>query len=335
MSHSKVLFFSRDPGATNQLVAVHDLLCQSGPADDPAIQELRSRLKISDTQIPEAVILGKKFAHTVWNAAGIQAEEWTMSTVEQMAQFLRDRNIEMVITGTDDIDEPDTVTLWQAAQQIGLPVATFLDNLINLEVRFRTRDGQLVTPDLVFTLDTHSSEELRNAGIPDKNLRTTKNLHLARLTKLATANAGARSRLREEWQADESTQIILFASENTVEMAAQGRPAPWDEHALLQGVIETLAHGQSIGDIDPNKAPVIVVIRPHPRDTVGKYDRYSGNTGPKVLISKAGNPLEAALAADLVVGMDSALLFESDALGRPALSLVPDSKFNQLAGSKH
>jgi hypothetical protein len=72
----------------------------------------------------------------------------------------------------------------------------------------------------------------------------------------------------------------------------------------------------------------MVVIRPHPRDTLGKYDRYRRAAAPGVIVSDQGAPLEAILAADLVLGMDSALLFEARTLGRPALSLVPGSKFN-------
>ena len=328
MSGPNVLFFSRDPGATNQLVAVHELLCSSSKSDTPAIVELQNRLSLSGDACPQAIIVGKKYALDVWRAAGIQAEDGARTTPADLIK----RNIALVITGTDDIDEPDTVPLWQAAQQEGISVAVFLDNLVNLDARFRTRDGNLITPDLVFALDHHSTVSLATAVIPETHLQTTDNLHLARLERIAKESTDARGKIRKTWQTDDATQVILFASENTVEMAALGRPASYDEHAVLRALLDDLAQGKNVGNIDPKQTTVLIVIRPHPRDTAGKYDNYANNANPAVKISSAGTPLEAIMAADLVVGMDSALLFEAQALGQSALSRVADSKFNRVFG---
>lgn len=330
MSQPNVLFFSRDPGATNQLVAVHELLCSTADSVMPAIEELRKCLMLSRDEMPQAVIIGKKYALDVWRAAGIQAEDGSDAIPDEL---IKKRDIALVVTGTDDIDEPDTILLWQAAQQAGIPVAVFLDNLINLDTRFRTRDGALITPDLVFALDHHSTASLAAAGIPENKLRTTENLHLRRLTRIAKHHKGARGKLRKIWQVDDATQVILFASENTTEMAAAGRPAPYDEHAVLKGLLDDLAQGKAVGEIKPDHGPVLVVIRPHPRDSAGKYDEYCRISDPAVLVSNVNTPLEAALAADLVVGMDTALLFEAHALGQPTLSLVANSKFNEIIAS--
>ena len=330
MNEPKVLFFSRDPGATNQLVAVHEHLCSSSPSDTQAIATLRNRLDLSGDDRPQAVIVGKKYALDVWRAAGITAEDGSATTPDELIT----RDIALVVTGTDDIDEPYTVSLWQAAQRNGIPVAVFLDNLMNLAVRFRTRDGDLITPDLVFALDHQSSAELTSAGIPQSNVQTTENFHLARLKKIAENNQDARNNIRTVWQADDATNVILFASENAAEMSALGRTAPYDEHAILGALIEDLAQGKTVGGLNPGEGSVMIIIRPHPRDTAGKYDAYASSHAspgaPAVQVSSAGAPLEAILAADLVVGMDSALLFEARSLGKPVLSRVIDSKFNEL-----
>ncbi|MEQ8194802.1 MAG: hypothetical protein RIB59_09970 [Rhodospirillales bacterium] len=324
-----VLFFSRDPGATNQLVAVHELLCRSPKPGAPAIQALRQCLGLKKGECPEAAVLGRQFALDVWRAAGIEAEEHAATVPESL---LKERDIALVVTGTDDIDEPDTVDLWRTAQRAGIPVAVFLDNLVNLDVRFRTREGTLITPDLVFALDRPSSDTLAEAGIPEDRLHVTENLHLARLARLAERHKDARASLRAAWGADDDARVVLFAAENTAEMAALGRPAPWDEHLLLRAFTSDLAIGRPLGGVDPAKNEVVVVIRPHPRDPPGKYDGYRREEPPRILISSQGTPLEAILAADLVVGMDSALLFEARALGRRALSFVQNSKFNALTG---
>jgi hypothetical protein len=67
-----------------------------------------------------------------------------------------------------------------------------------------------------------------------------------------------------------------------------------------------------------------VLVRPHPRDREGKYDatiaRHSGP--PRVVVSADGSPDAVLLAADLVTGMNSSLLYEALALGREAISLT-------------
>ncbi len=276
---------------------------------------------------PKAIVVGKKYALDVWRIAGVSAENWDEICVP-MAKFLVDRNIGLVITGADDIDEPDTVHLWECAQKARIPVAVFLDNLINLEERFRNRDASLVAPDRVFALDYNSMQSLAAAGIPGDRILRTENLHLARLARVAEENADAREKLRVSWGANNATQVILFASENGREMAALGRHAPYDEHAVLQCLLKDLAELRPVKQIDPTRGPVLLVIRPHPRDAAGKYDSYASVTKPTLKISNEGTGLEAILAADLVVGMESALLFEAKALGLPALSLVAQSTFN-------
>jgi hypothetical protein len=326
VNEPKVLFFSRDPGATNQLVAVHERLCSSSPSDAKAIVALRNRLSLSGHDRPQAVIVGKKYALNVWHAAGLQAEDGDKTTPDELIK----RNISLVVTGTDDIDEPDTVALWKMAQQNNIPVAVFLDNLVNLEARFRTKDGDLITPDFIYALDQQSSLELTAAGMPPTRVQITENLHLERLKRIANDYQDARKNIRATWQVGDATKVILFASENTTEMAAHGRTPPYDEYAILGALIEDLAQGKTIGDLHSGQDEVTVIIRPHPRDTAGKYDASVSTAVPAVKISSAGTPLEAILAADLVVGMDSALLFEAQTLGQPALSLVTNSKFNEI-----
>jgi hypothetical protein len=326
VNEPKVLFFSRDPGATNQLVAVHERLCSSSPSDTLAITALWDRLSLSGNNRPQAVIVGKKYALDVWRAAGIQAEDGAETTPQELIE----QDIALVVTGTDDIDEPDTVLLWQAAQRNGIPVAVFLDNLVNLETRFRTQDGELITPDLIFVLDQLSSAELTVAGMPPSHIQITENLHLKRLKRIANDHQDARKNIRATWHVGDGTKVILFASENTAEMAAHGRTAPYDEHAILGALMADLAQGKTVGGLQTGQDEVTVIIRPHPRDTAGKYDASVSTTVPAVQVSSAGTPLEAILAADLVVGMDSALLFEAQSLGQPALSLVANSKFNEI-----
>ena len=328
MNEVAILFFSRDPGATNQLVAVHELLCLRRANDVPAIHALRKQNERVNNACLKPIIVAKKYALDVWRTVGVRAENWDEICVP-MAEFLIDREVALVVTGADDIDEADTVLLWETAQKAGIPVVVFLDNLINLAERFRLRSGALIAPDLVFALDHNSVQSLAAAGIPENRILVTENLHHARLSRIADEGTARSQRLRVSWGADRVTQVILFASENTQEMAALGRPAPYDEHAVLQGLLKDIAEGQPVGVVDPTQGTVLVVIRPHPRDAIGKYDSYANLSNLRLKVCSVGSPQDAILAADLVAGMDSALLFEAKILGRPAVSLVPQSTFNE------
>ena len=106
------------------------------------------------------------------------------------------------------------------------------------------------------------------------------------------------------------------------EMAALGRPAPYDEVETLDRLLTSIECGEVIGGIEAETRPTLVVVRPHPRDIADKFDAVIANRKARVIVSAAGTPSEAIMAADLSAGMYSMLLREAKALGRPVVSLV-------------
>ncbi|MCK5506259.1 MAG: hypothetical protein KAJ10_13930, partial [Thermodesulfovibrionia bacterium] len=65
-----------------------------------------------------------------------------------------------------------------------------------------------------------------------------------------------------------------------------------------------------------------VVIRPHPTEDVQQLRKLVDGCS-STLVSGAGDGCEVALAADLVVGMDSEFLVETCYIGLPTISLQP------------
>lgn len=99
---------------------------------------------------------------------------------------------------------------------------------------------------------------------------------------------------------------------------------PYDEVALLESfltALETSAHPAAAGR---TSEAISLVVRPHPRDSVSKYQSYAGRraSGLNVVVSAAGDPVTAMASADIVVGMNSSLLHEAKAIGCPVLSLT-------------
>lgn len=341
MTARTVLLFSRDPGATNHLVAFRELVEGGRERDfaDQGFAEAWTALGLIEGAKATIVTFAKAYAHVVWKAASAAPEDWGALVPDTLAdpprsaaigRLVQSREITGVVTGADDVDEPDTMRVWRAARAARVAVVVLLDHTNNLDLRFADADGELFVPDLVYALNRNSFDELRAAGLPESCLRIARNLHHARLKRSAAADREAVSRLREAWTATGGeARVVLFASENTTEMAALRKTGGWDEFGVLDSLVGDIASGRGVGPVDPSAGPVVVVVRPHPRDTAGKYDRFQRAADPRVIVSGDGTPAQAAQAADVVVGMDSALLYEARLLGTPAVSVIPESAFNR------
>ncbi|MBI5164721.1 MAG: hypothetical protein HY985_12570 [Magnetospirillum sp.] len=329
-----MLLYARDPGAANQLVAVQSLFATGRLGEVPALVETIGSLTADrDTMLAMA----KDFAVAVWTAAGLVAEDWNVAVPEQLTGearnakincMLRERGVTAVVTGVDDVDDHDSMALWQVARSLGLPSIALLDSHHSPQRRFVRQTGAAEFPDWVVAQDAGSVAALIALGLPATRLRLTDNLHLARLARMAISAQGSPTRraLRQSWDASDAEYVVLFASENTREMAAAGRPGQWDELALVDALAAHLKAARAIGPI-PSGAPCRLVIRPHPRDTVGKYESRRRAGEVPIVVSAAGTPIDAILAADLIAGMDSSLLYEAQSLGQAAIALTPASRF--------
>jgi hypothetical protein len=168
-------------------------------------------------------------------------------------------------------------------------------------------------------------DRLVAAKAPRERIRIIGDIHHARLRKLAeNRERKDLSGIRAAWGADDKTFALLFASECTWEMSLLGYKTTYSEVEVLDTMLSGLARGELPDGESIDIAQLIVVIRPHPRDVEGKYDGVISKWGSsvRVIMSSDGSPDLAILAADLTVGMNSSLLYEAVALGRPALSLT-------------
>jgi hypothetical protein len=164
------------------------------------------------------------------------------------------------------------------------------------------------------------------AGLPVDRLRIVGDLYLDRLRlRDAGRPKEAITALRAGWGIGPSDVAVLFVSECTREMATfDDRRSYYDEVAMLEKLLDIIQSGKLPTGECVSAPEVLVVVRPHPRDKAGKYDAilaaHEGN--PRVIVSSAGASDLAVSAADVVVGMDSSLLYEAHALGRPVHSMI-------------
>lgn len=290
MSPQTVLFFSRDPGPTNVLIAVHEALIDPEIRARSSDEFQRFSEALTQGETPEFVIYGKGRALDSWRLEGLEARDLNDHTA--LETLLRDHGVTALITGTSDIDDNTDCALWRAAHTLGLTSHVFIDHRSNLERRFKDGDGSQVYPDAVYVPDTGYGDALIGGGLPPERLHVIGDLQFARMGRMGERVSPAEvSALRELWRADAGQQIVLFASECTAEMAALGRPSPYSEFATLEQLIADLHAHLPIDGRRTCAEPSLLVIRPHPRDTDGKYDVYAAREGsPRVVVSGDGTP---------------------------------------------
>ena len=339
MNRPTLLFFSRDPGPTNVLIAVYEALSDPAIRARSSAEFRRFAAEVARGETPEFVIYGRDQALDFWRFGGHEARDWSAAAPAQssaaerdaaLEELLRGQGVTAIITGTSDVDEDTDCELWRAARALGMPSHVFLDHRSNLDRRFTDRDGTQAYPDAVYVPDMGYRDALIAVGLPAERVRVIGDLHLGRMRRMGQRVSAAEvADLRALWSVDPGNQVVLFASECTAEMAALGRSSPYSEFEILEKLIANIRAHQPIDGQRTRLNCSLLVIRPHPRDNEGKYDAYAALESPRVVVSGDGTPAQAILAADLVVGMDSTLLFEAEALGRTALSLVPSSSFAQ------
>jgi len=320
---SSALFFARDPGPANQVAAAWHLCAEAGPLTPEGAEMFRADLAPFTA---ERFAIARGPAISALSRAGIESERVAdsfgapgprVARVKAAVSFLRARKVGVVVTGTSDVDEDLDRVLWAAARSAGIESHVFLDHPANLAARFRDASGEFVFPDKLYAPDEGYRAVLAAAGVEFPGLRVAGMIHENRLAAGRAAAFAARGRLRALWGATDSDRVVLFVSECGREMEAVGRKAPYDEIVELTKYAESLARSGE-------GTKVILVVRPHPRDVTGKYDAWI-EAAPATLrrvVSAAGAPEEAILAADLVVGMDSTMLREARVLGRAYLSVV-------------
>jgi hypothetical protein len=318
-----LLIFSRDPAPTNYLIATLERLNiapERGEAE--GLMELRRAVC---GRLSAMVIAVRAEATPLWSAAGYSTQLWNGFDEASAVELIRKSGADVVLTGTSDIDEPGNHLLWRGVKVLGAESHVVLDHPAGLDRRFRSTIDERVLPDWIYVPDDIFRDRAVEAGLPIDRLRIIGDLHLDRLHRRNAARTGeALSTLRARWGVDPSNVAVLFVSECGSEMKALGRDSGYDEVALLRNLLRQLQAGRLPSGERVTATAVSVVIRPHPRDAAGKYDAvlatHQGDL--RVIVSSEGDSDTAVSAADFVVGIDSSLLYEAYALGRPVHSMI-------------
>jgi hypothetical protein len=235
------------------------------------------------------------------------------------AAELRDTTCSVLLTATSDNGIDLERRFVAAAKRLGTPSVGVLDFGSNYRRRF-DRDGErLVVPDIVAVTDERTRAELVEAGAPASAIRVTGQPAFDALGAVRSRFSAERRRvLRTSLGVADDDLLVLFASQ-----PLKGRyddQYGFDEESVLADVLRALDRLAP-----PPGQRLVLLIRPHPRESSEKFDPYAGERA-SVHVSSAGDRREWVLASDLVVGMNSALLVEACYLRCPVLSVQPGLK---------
>ena len=222
--------------------------------------------------------------------------------------------------GLSSCDEVYCGTSWQSdlewraieqARKAGKRVTAFLDHWVNYSERF-VRNGVQHLPDEIWVGD-EDAEKLARHGFPDTPIRFVPNPYFLDMQRQVLGFGEGKSAISGRGK------TILFVSENISEHAylRHGNERYWgytefDAFEYLFKNINMLDHRIEA-----------IVIRPHPSDRRGKYDRFADAHFGFVRLS-GGEPLIKEIAeADIVTGCQSMAMVIALLAGKRVISCIP------------
>ena len=244
-------------------------------------------------------------------------EEWVMSQLTAC-------DAKLLLSATSYRTEEHEKTFIAAARVLGIPSIAVLDFWANYGVRFADGRGELrFLPDVITAMDQSALDGLVADGVPQDRIVIAGHPGFDAIARQrATFGAVQRAALRKSLGTPDGGLQVLFASQPLRDLYGADESSAtfrgFHEHSVLDAVIGSLeASGRTSG------RAIQLVIRPHPREVVAPYQaRQSASIG--IVVSKAGDARECAMASDLVIGMTTMLLVEASYLGVPTVSLQPD-----------
>ena len=243
-------------------------------------------------------------AHMQGPALGLWLEAFPEHPVVSLEEALHGAEYLLSGTGWASLLEHKARVM---ARLLGIPVIAAIDHWVNYRERF-VRDGVEILPDEVWVSDDEAFAEA-NQCFPNLILRQFPNEYLlAQIAQVHALNA-----LRSAGKSEH----VLYVLE-PIRQSWLGNDIRAGEFQALDYFLSGLS---SLGL--SNKAKIR--LRPHPSDTLGKYDEWVRSHRTKFDVGLAPNEsLAQALSwADCIAGCESFVLVIGLAAGKKTVSTLP------------
>lgn len=303
----KILLFARDPAGANVIL--------------PVYRKLKRKYR--------TVLWAKDFA---WERLSREQDcevinfsaECSSGTCDEIVRLLQEKNISIVITATS-LDDYTERYMWKAAGMLHIKSFAILDQWMNLGIRFSRYDykqirqyekehSHLFFPYRILAMDHLTKKLLIEDGVPEEKIIITGQPHFDTVFS-------SYQKAHEAYNRD--CYNIVFASEPLLEDYDGGdsQNSYWGYNEVT--IFETLY--RQVTRIAPDvKRKVRIILRPHPRESAGKWDIYRKeckNNWITIVCDRSSDNFSVIKAADLICGMSSMFLLEAMICQREVLSI--------------
>lgn len=285
-------------------------------------------LKLIDDSKVNVIAFAYREACRLWNERKIPFVELPDSTTyNSVLKILKEENVDFVLTGTSWNPQEFEKQFIRAARTCSIPSLALLDYPSYYAIRFSDNAGNPVyLPDKIAVMDEATRDEMIREGFDQKIITITgqpayDDLGLWKERFILEQ----REAIRKDLGIHHNNLLVVFASEpifsgNEIKISNPG----YSRDGVLKSSIAALDQIQRTS----NKK-ITLVICPHPREEKSEFTGIKGETIP-VVISTTGHTREIVMAADLVLGMSTAMLVEACYLGCIVVSIQPGLIFSDI-----
>ena len=243
------------------------------------------------------------------------------AAAQDCADLLRQVNANCLLTATSINDERLELQFILATRQLAIPSVSLLDFWTNYRRRFEDHSGHLVLPNQIAVMDRYAATEIGEAGLDGPEVVVTGQPAFDGLTPAYRDHLlNRRSTMRRDLGVAAEDRVLLFLTQPMSLVYGEDLTTPSHPGFTEQTVLRDLL--RIIGEIRRPLGGIKLIIRPHPRESVGEYDWVLDEL-EGVHVSADGVLHEILTAADVVMGMSSVALIEACYLKCIVLSYQP------------
>jgi hypothetical protein len=253
----------------------------------------------------------------VWVAEGYAKRKLVENNIlfisvdEFITFFKKKLNIEGLLVLGSQHDFTRTVEILQKCDDLGIKTVFITDHWCNNPLHFTKRDGQMILPTCIFAIDKFVKSELLALDIDENKIFEIG--HLGVENKI-----NAISKMSEKKINDIKDSVLINLELKVILVVLE------EELELIIDVFD------AVHNID--KKGIQIVVKPHPvQDYIDLYNFLElNNLLEKVIVCPEDmNDINSIVIADLVVGINSAILLLPLITGTPIIS-VQYQKMNRV-----
>lgn len=250
----------------------------------------------------EAVIILGGVAQAIFHDAGLDFISQETLTRNQLKNLLHDKTFDFFLSGTSIGETIDKILL-ELCKKEKIPTVCVLDSWVNYWMRFSITHNLEAVPDYICVMDELARREMLAENFPAERI-------------IVTGNPFFDSFIDGIDQEKEDAERILFISQPLKHAETMGAARlSYDEYSVLNDLV-------SIFDQIGQEKRKQVVIRLHPREEKGKFDKIVNRSGfcyDTILDIKSSISFSG-----LVIGMNSMALIQAALAGKKVISYQPN-----------